>query len=84
MTRAHAAERDTPAAPSRPADTEPAPNRSNNRDHKPRREHRTWYPTHDNHGKAVTERVTGDRGRFDNHVCVPTGNGVGVGLRPHH
>ncbi|MFE5533546.1 hypothetical protein [Embleya sp. NPDC056538] len=83
VTTAHAAERDAPAAPSRPADTEPAPNCSNNSNHKPCWEYQTWHWTYDNCNKAGTAAVNADRGKFDNHVCVLTGNGVGVGLWLH-
>ncbi|OPC79084.1 hypothetical protein B4N89_33855 [Embleya scabrispora] len=49
----------------------------------PDHEDETWYRTYDSGNRTGTDRVNADRGKFDNHVCVPTGDGVGVGVRLH-
>ncbi|MFI0742276.1 hypothetical protein ACH4PU_30020 [Streptomyces sp. NPDC021100] len=86
-TTAHAAAGSHPpaaaAAPARPLDNEPAPSCSDNNNTVPCWEYQTWYWTYDNCNKAGTNAVNADRGKFDNHVCVLTGNGVGVGLWLH-
>ncbi|MFI1798549.1 hypothetical protein ACH427_14520 [Streptomyces sp. NPDC020379] len=69
--------------PQRPMDNVPAPSCSDNNNTVPCWEYQTWYWTYDNCNKAGTSAVDADRGKFDNHVCALTGNGVGVGLWLH-
>ncbi|KOV58109.1 hypothetical protein [Streptomyces sp. MMG1121] len=61
----------------------PTPSCSDNNNTVPCWEYQTWYWTYDNCNKAGTSAVDADRGKFDNHVCALTSNGVGVGLWLH-
>ncbi len=73
----------SPAARARPTDTDPAPSCSDNNNTVPCWEYQTWYWTYANCNNAGTAAVDSSHGKFDNHVCVLTSNGVGVGLWLH-